>query len=209
MLLTACAIRASDGGPILFVQERAGLSGKLFRLFKFRTMVADAEKRLPDVVCLDDLATPMFKLRHDPRITRVGGLLRRTSFDELPQLINVLLGDMSLVGPRPEQVELVARYRDEELFRLSVKPGADRPNAGVRPRAFDIRRAARRRAHIHRELHDLPGRPSPRDDRLGGSQRTRRVLIARRAAALRTPVLRDSNSAKAMRAVSRSSITRA
>ena len=94
-------------------------------MVKFRTMVVGAEERLP--VAIDELRVPMFKLRDDPRVTRVGRLLRRTSLDELPQLWNVLRGEMSLVGPRPEQVELVELYAPEHRFRLSVKPGLTGP----------------------------------------------------------------------------------
>ena len=96
-------------------------------MLKFRTMVRDAEARLGDVVALDELREPMFKLRDDPRVTRVGRRLRRWSLDELPQLWNVLAGDMSLVGPRPEQIELVERYAPEHRFRLSIKPGMTGP----------------------------------------------------------------------------------
>lgn len=125
--LAALAIRLDSRGPILFVQERAGLHGRPFRMRKFRTMVSDAEQRLAELVPFDKLADPMFKLRRDPRVTRVGRLLRRTSIDELPQLLNVLKGDMSLVGPRPEQVEIVERYRPEHRFRLALKPGITGP----------------------------------------------------------------------------------
>jgi lipopolysaccharide/colanic/teichoic acid biosynthesis glycosyltransferase len=96
-------------------------------MFKLRTMVANAEDALADVVVLEDLAEPMFKLRADPRVTKTGRLLRRFSLDELPQLINVLRGEMSIVGPRPEQIELVERYRPEHRFRLDVKPGMTGP----------------------------------------------------------------------------------
>ena len=90
-------------------------------------MVTNAEERLSEVVSVDDLPAPMFKLVQDPRVTRIGRLLRRTSLDELPQLLNVVKGDMSLVGPRPEQIELVERYRPEHVFRLAVKPGLTGP----------------------------------------------------------------------------------
>ena len=90
-------------------------------------MVVDAEDRLPDLVPFEKLRDPMFKLQNDPRTTRVGRFLRRTSLDELPQMLNVLKGDMSLVGPRPEQVDLVERYRPEHRFRLAVKPGITGP----------------------------------------------------------------------------------
>ena len=125
--LIAIAIRLDSRGPIFFNQTRAGLDGRPFEMHKFRTMTADAEERLGDVVRLDDLRDPVFKLSDDPRVTRVGRLLRRLSLDELPQLWNVLRGEMSIVGPRPEQVELVERYRPEHRFRLSVKPGITGP----------------------------------------------------------------------------------
>jgi exopolysaccharide biosynthesis polyprenyl glycosylphosphotransferase len=125
--LIALAIRLDSRGPIFFSQTRAGLDGRPFDMHKFRTMVADAEDRLHDVVRLDDLRDPVFKLSQDPRVTRAGRVLRRLSLDELPQLWNVLRGEMSIVGPRPEQVELVERYRPEHRFRLSVKPGITGP----------------------------------------------------------------------------------
>ena len=125
--LVALAIVADDFGPVLFTQRRAGLNGRPFRVIKFRTMVKDAEDQLSKIIRLDELAEPMFKLRRDPRVTRVGRLLRRFSIDELPQLVNVLSGAMSLVGPRPEQIELVNRYLPEHRFRLAVKPGMTGP----------------------------------------------------------------------------------
>jgi exopolysaccharide biosynthesis polyprenyl glycosylphosphotransferase len=125
--LVALAIRLDSRGPVFFVQLRAGLNGAPFRLYKLRTMVAGAEESLSEVVSLDELPDPMFKLRGDPRITRVGRVLRRLSIDELPQLVNVVRGDMSIVGPRPEQIELVERYRPEHRFRLQVKPGMTGP----------------------------------------------------------------------------------
>jgi exopolysaccharide biosynthesis polyprenyl glycosylphosphotransferase len=127
ILPIALAIKLDSRGPVLFSQLRAGRNGRPFRMRKFRTMVSDAEQRLPELVPFDSLRDPMFKLPADPRITRIGRVLRRTSLDELPQLVNVLKGDMSLVGPRPEQVELVARYTPDQLFRLAVKPGLTGP----------------------------------------------------------------------------------
>jgi exopolysaccharide biosynthesis polyprenyl glycosylphosphotransferase len=126
-LLIALAIVVESRGGVFFVQTRAGLYGHPFRMLKFRTMVQDAEALLPGVVPLDELSEPMFKLARDPRVTRVGRVLRRTSLDELPQLLNVLKGDMSLVGPRPEQVDLVGRYAPEHRFRLDLKPGLTGP----------------------------------------------------------------------------------
>jgi len=125
--LTALAILVEDGRPILFKQPRAGAGGRPFTMWKFRTMVRDAEAMLADLVPFDQLEEPVFKLRRDPRVTRVGRIFRRFSLDELPQLVNVLRGDMSLVGPRPEQADLVARYKPEHRVRLQVKPGLTGP----------------------------------------------------------------------------------
>jgi exopolysaccharide biosynthesis polyprenyl glycosylphosphotransferase len=127
MLLIALAIKLDSPGPALFTQRRAGRDGHPFTMLKFRTMVRDAERLLPELVDLSALEDPMFKLREDPRITRVGGFLRRTSLDELPQLLNVLASDMSLVGPRPEEVRLVERYGETERFRVHVRPGITGP----------------------------------------------------------------------------------
>jgi exopolysaccharide biosynthesis polyprenyl glycosylphosphotransferase len=125
--LVVIAIKLDSRGPVCFKQLRAGRGGVPFRMFKLRTMVAGADRALHEVVALDELPEPMFKLRADPRVTRVGRLLRRFSLDELPQLINVLRGEMSIVGPRPEQVELVERYLPEHRFRLDVSPGMTGP----------------------------------------------------------------------------------
>lgn len=127
LMLAAALLVLADGRPVLFTQLRAGQNGRPFQMRKFRTMVPNAEELLPGLVLLDALPEPVFKLRADPRITRIGRLLRKTSIDELPQLFNVLKGDMSLVGPRPEQMELVSRYTDEQRVRLSIKPGLTGP----------------------------------------------------------------------------------
>jgi exopolysaccharide biosynthesis polyprenyl glycosylphosphotransferase len=127
LALIAIAVRVDSRGPTVFSQRRAGRHGREFRMYKFRTMVADAEELLADLVRFEELSDPVFKLHDDPRVTRVGRFLRRTSLDELPQLVNVLKGEMSLVGPRPEQVELVERYTPEQRFRLAVKPGLTGP----------------------------------------------------------------------------------
>lgn len=126
-VVAAIAIRIDSRGPVFFVQERAGLHGRPFRMVKFRTMVSDADERLADVVRFEALADPMFKLRDDPRTTRVGRILRRWSLDELPQLVNVFRGEMSLVGPRPEDLRLVERYAPEHRFRLDATPGLTGP----------------------------------------------------------------------------------
>jgi exopolysaccharide biosynthesis polyprenyl glycosylphosphotransferase len=125
--LVALAIRLDSRGPVIFTQLRAGTGGHPFRMYKLRTMAANAEASLADIVRLEELREPMFKLRNDPRVTRVGRLLRRFSLDELPQLVNVIRGQMSIVGPRPEQEDLVERYEPEHLFRLEVRPGMTGP----------------------------------------------------------------------------------
>jgi len=126
-LVIAVTIAFDSRGPVIFAQTRAGLDRSRFRMFKFRTMVMDAEDLLSALVPFDKLREPVFKLERDPRVTRIGRVLRRRSLDELPQLVNVLRGDMSLVGPRPEQVELVDRYEPAHMFRLAVKPGLTGP----------------------------------------------------------------------------------
>jgi exopolysaccharide biosynthesis polyprenyl glycosylphosphotransferase len=121
--LLAAAIKLHDGGPVFFRQTRVGKDGQPFTLFKFRTMVVDAEQRKSDLIARSDGNGVLFKMRHDPRVTQVGGLLRRYSLDELPQLFNVLVGDMSLVGPRPALPEEATEYADHVRRRLAVKPG--------------------------------------------------------------------------------------
>jgi len=125
--LIVLAIRLDSRGPAVFSQLRAGLHGEPFRLYKFRTMREGSEHDLAEVVTLEDLEEPVFKLRKDPRRTRVGRLLRRLSLDEVPQFVNVLKGEMSIVGPRPEQVEIVERYSPEDRLRLEVTPGLTGP----------------------------------------------------------------------------------
>jgi len=123
-IIVALLIKLTSPGPILFVQERVGRSKRPFRFLKFRTMVQDAEKQQSALEELNEASGPVFKMRKDPRLTPVGGLLRRTSVDELPQLINVLLGDMSLVGPRPLPVrDYQAFDSDWHRRRFSVRPG--------------------------------------------------------------------------------------
>jgi exopolysaccharide biosynthesis polyprenyl glycosylphosphotransferase len=123
LLLIAVAIRLSSRGPVLFKQVRCGLNGRRFTLYKFRTMYEGSDLRLEEVAHLNEVDGPAFKARRDPRVTPVGRVLRRLSVDELPQLVNVLKGDMSLVGPRPPIPEEVARYERWQRRRLSMKPG--------------------------------------------------------------------------------------
>jgi exopolysaccharide biosynthesis polyprenyl glycosylphosphotransferase len=127
LALVALAILVDSGRPVFFRQRRVGKDGRAFTMLKFRTMVNDAEARLADLVDLAKLDQPAFKIPDDPRVTRIGRLLRRTSLDELPQLINVLRGDMSLVGPRPEEESVVALYDERQRGRLAIKPGITGP----------------------------------------------------------------------------------
>lgn len=119
----AVLIRSRDGGPVLFRQTRVGKNGRMFTVYKFRTMVIDAEERKAQLTPHNELDGLLFKMRSDPRVTATGARLRRYSLDELPQLLNVLIGDMSLVGPRPPLPEEVAAYGDYVRRRLAVKPG--------------------------------------------------------------------------------------
>ncbi len=124
LVLAAIAIKLDSAGPILFVQERVGLNKRRFRMLKFRTMCRDAEASMKEIEHLNEKTGPIFKIRNDPRVTRVGRWLRKTSVDELPQLVNVLLGDMSIVGPRPLSVRDAVRMEVAwQKRRFSVKPG--------------------------------------------------------------------------------------
>jgi lipopolysaccharide/colanic/teichoic acid biosynthesis glycosyltransferase len=127
MAVVAVLIKLDSPGSVLFIQPRMGEHGKSFRIYKFRSMVANAEELLDDLVDLDALDEPVFKLKDDPRVTRVGHFLRRWSLDELPQLLNVLAGDMSMVGPRPEEVRVVRYYNGWHRQRLLAKPGVTGP----------------------------------------------------------------------------------
>ncbi|WP_321373631.1 sugar transferase [uncultured Draconibacterium sp.] len=123
MLIIALLIKMEDGGPIIFKQVRVGKHGRLFKCLKFRTMVVNAEEMKEKLMQLNEQDGPVFKIKNDPRITKVGKILRKTSLDELPQFINVLLGDMSIVGPRPPVPSEVKRYKRCLIRRLSVTPG--------------------------------------------------------------------------------------
>ena len=123
MLITAIAIKLTSDGPIFFQQERSGRQGRRFMMYKFRSMVVDAEKRKKELAHLNEMSGPVFKITRDPRVTRIGQLIRKTSIDELPQLFNILRGDMSLVGPRPPLPSEVDQYQPWQRRRLSVKPG--------------------------------------------------------------------------------------
>jgi lipopolysaccharide/colanic/teichoic acid biosynthesis glycosyltransferase len=122
-IVLAVAIKLNDRGPALFTQTRVGKDGETFRIYKFRTMVVDAEARLAELMPANDFDGVLFKLRRDPRITAIGAKLRKYSVDELPQLINVVKGEMSLVGPRPALPAEASQYADHVRRRLVVKPG--------------------------------------------------------------------------------------
>ena len=123
LLGTALAIRIESRGPVLFTQTRVGRGGRLFRIYKFRSMVIDAEARKAALAARSDMDGASFKMRLDPRVTKIGRLIRKFSVDELPQLLNVFLGDMSLVGPRPVPTAEVLRYEPWQMRRLLVTPG--------------------------------------------------------------------------------------
>ncbi len=122
-LVIMIAIMLEDGGPVFFRQTRTGAHGKQFRIWKFRSMVVDAEARLAAIRAQSDRDATCFKMKHDPRVTRVGAILRRLSLDELPQLLNILCGEMSLVGPRPALPGEVLSYTAAARERLAGRPG--------------------------------------------------------------------------------------
>lgn len=122
-VVIAVLVKATSRGPIIYRQIRVGMGGREFVFYKFRSMYEDAERRLQEVLDKNEKAGPIFKMKNDPRVTSVGRFLRKYSLDELPQLFNVLKGDMSLVGPRPPLPREVEQYDDRALQRLSVLPG--------------------------------------------------------------------------------------
>ena len=123
-VITAVAIKIDDpAGPVFFIQERMGKNGKPFKMFKFRSMYADAEQRLAELQDLNEKDGPVFKIKDDPRVTRVGRFIRKMSIDEFPQFFNVLLGNMSIVGPRPALRRETDLYTPHQRERLLVKPG--------------------------------------------------------------------------------------
>ena len=122
-LVTALAIYIEDGAPVFFIQERNGLHGKIFRMYKFRSMCRDAAKIHQSLLAQNELDGPAFKMKDDPRLTRVGKFIRKTSIDELPQLLNILKGEMSIVGPRPLPTYETAELNEYQRQRMNVKPG--------------------------------------------------------------------------------------
>lgn len=123
LIIVSILIKVDSKGPIFFSQERVGLRGKHFKMYKFRSMVINAEEIKDKLRGKNEMSGPMFKMKNDPRVTKIGKLIRKTSIDELPQLFNVLKGDMSLVGPRPSLPKEVKEFEPWMLERLEVKPG--------------------------------------------------------------------------------------
>ncbi|HEX3039556.1 MAG TPA: exopolysaccharide biosynthesis polyprenyl glycosylphosphotransferase [Caproiciproducens sp.] len=123
LLLTALSIKLDSRGTVIYSQPRAGKNGKIFKMYKFRSMCEDADEKLRDLQDLNEKDGPVFKITNDPRTTRVGRIIRRNSIDELPQLINIIMGDMSIVGPRPPLLNEVEQYTPYQMQRLLVKPG--------------------------------------------------------------------------------------
>ncbi len=123
LIITAIVIKLDSKGPIFFIQERVGKNGEYFNMYKFRSMVIDAEEKLYQLKDKNEMSGPMFKMKNDPRVTRVGSFIRRTSIDELPQLFNVLKGEMSLVGPRPNLPREVIKFTDYQKDKLLAQPG--------------------------------------------------------------------------------------
>ena len=121
--VVACAVKVTSKGPIFFSQKRVGKNGELFEMYKFRSMVVNAEELKGNLEDQNEMSGPMFKIKDDPRVTKVGKFIRKTSIDELPQLWNVLKGDMSLVGPRPSLPKEVEQFDNWMFKRLSVRPG--------------------------------------------------------------------------------------
>jgi lipopolysaccharide/colanic/teichoic acid biosynthesis glycosyltransferase len=122
-LIVAIAIKCQDGGNVFYSQTRLTKGGKQFEMYKFRSMCPDADKKLEELMDQNEMDGPAFKMKDDPRITKVGRFIRKTSIDELPQLVNVIKGDMSIVGPRPPLVREVEQYTPYQMHRLDVKTG--------------------------------------------------------------------------------------
>lgn len=123
MLVTAIAIKLDSNGPVLFKQKRVGQNGRTFEIYKFRSMCVDAEEKKEELLSKNEMDGFMFKIKDDPRVTKVGRFIRKTSIDELPQFFNVLKGDMSVVGTRPPTLDEVSQYKREQWRRISIKPG--------------------------------------------------------------------------------------
>jgi exopolysaccharide biosynthesis polyprenyl glycosylphosphotransferase len=123
LIIVAIMIKLTSRGKVLYVQERNGFQGKIFKMYKFRSMIMNADTLINELESKNEAQGPMFKIKDDPRVTKVGRFIRKTSIDELPQLFNIIRGEMTFVGPRPPLPEEVAKYESWHKLRLSVKPG--------------------------------------------------------------------------------------
>ncbi len=188
LFIAIMACVRTDGGPMLFAQTRIGRDGRTFSCFKFRTMVVDADTRLRELLQNRNPAAAMEweqtqKLTVDPRVTAIGALLRQTSLDELPQLFNVLRGEMSLVGPRPIVAAEVPRYAGDIAAYYAVRPRPHRPLAGERAQPHVLRPARGVGRHVCAELVVAAGLRNPVQDHSGGA------VSARRGLGRRSPVM--------------------
>ncbi len=122
-ICVAIAVKIEDGGPVIYSSVRLTKGGKPFKMYKFRSMYPDADKRLEELLAQNEVKGPAFKMKNDPRITKVGHFIRKTSIDETPQLLNIIKGDMSIVGPRPPLPREVEQYKPHQMHRLDVKTG--------------------------------------------------------------------------------------
>ncbi len=186
-LLIALAIKLDSRGPVFYVDRRIGVGEREFGMLKFRTMVVDAPKLQAELEEANEASGALFKIRDDPRVTRVGRVLRRFSIDELPQLVNALRGQMSLVGPRPLPLRDYELLEDWHRARYLVLPGHDRALADLGPLRPLVRRPRAARLRVPRELVDLARHLDHREDAACGPLRPRRVLTARRASPSRRP----------------------
>ncbi len=173
----AVAIKLTSGGNVLYRQTRCGLNGRLFTLYKFRTMEEGAHEKRRELLALNEMTGPAFKLRRDPRVTWLGRFLRRFSLDELPQLWNVLRGEMSLVGPRPPIPEEVAQYQPLAAPPPGDEAGSHLPVADQRAQRHQrLRSVDAARPRVHRLVVADAGLQDPVEDDPGGAERSRRVV---------------------------------
>ena len=201
LLLVAVAVRLSSPGPVIYASERVGRRGRIFRCYKFRTMVANAEALKASLQHLNQRDRCLFKIANDPRVTRIGRFLRKYSLDELPQLWNVLKGDMSLVGPRPPLASEVKQYRVEHLRRLDVVAGPHRLVAGGSPLQSFVRPLLFPRCRLCGALESLAGCQDPAEDDGGGARGNGTVNEHRQPFTLAPPQHRLHGPAQAARLV--------
>ena len=198
-LLIALAIKLDSRGPIFFVDRRIGVGEREFGMLKFRTMVADAAELQPSLEAENEAEGALFKIRDDPRVTRVGRFLRRFSLDEIPQVVNVLKGEMSLVGPRPLPLRDYELLEDWHRARYGVLPGMTGLWQISGPLGALLRRPRPARLHVPRELVDLARHLDHRQDDPRGDHAARRVLMRSRRRSSRSRRRSTSTSGTAAR----------